>query len=101
MLHRKERHIMPVLLQDLSVGLLLLFLRLLVPTDPLLRLGLLVEVLDVTISTLSLPLPGIRLLDPVAPVSGTGSWYLFCPGCAAGSWQTEVGQQPARDSMLP
>jgi hypothetical protein len=35
------------------------------------------------------------------PAAGTGFWYLVRPDCPVGSWQSEIGAEPARDAALP
>jgi len=44
---------------------------------------------------------GATFIDSATPAPGTGRWYLLSPACTAGSWQNVMGQEPARDSILP
>ncbi len=47
-------------------------------------------------------LPDARSLpDESVPASGAGFWYLVKLDCPAGSWQSELGQEPGRDAALP
>ena len=40
-------------------------------------------------------------MDVTTPVSSAGFWYLVKPSCFVGSWQSELGAEPARDVELP
>jgi hypothetical protein len=40
-------------------------------------------------------------LENAVPAPDTAYWYLMRPECSAGSWQTSVGAEPARDTALP
>ena len=48
----------------------------------------------------TLPL-GTSLVDPALPDPSEGFYYLVKPSCAVGSWQTSLGSEPGRDTVLP
>ena len=45
----------------------------------------------------------VAYVDADLPAAGAGFYYLFRTGgsCAASSWQTSLGDEPARDVALP
>jgi len=41
------------------------------------------------------------LTNTSVPVSGSGFHFLIRPDCLVGSWQTAIGAEPGRDTVLP